>query len=114
MDEITLTGATTISEIKDKAVQTFQITPEEFGLKRCSLEELRGGDGKENAKITRAILSGEEKGPKRDIVLLNAGATLYVGGVAKDIKEGIKLAAEAIDSGKANAVLEKLVEESNK
>ena len=114
MDEITLTGATTISEIKDKAVQTFQITPEEFGLKRCSLEELRGGDGKENAKITRAILLGEEKGPKRDIVLLNAGATLYVGGVAKDIKEGIKLAAEAIDSGKANAVLEKLVEESNK
>ena len=114
MDEITLTGETTVSEIRDGAVQTFRITPEEFGIKRCSLEELRGGDGKENAKITRAILSGEEKGPKRDIVLLNAGATLYVGGVAKDIKEGIKLATEAIDSGKAKAVLEKLVEESNK
>lgn len=114
MDEITLTGETTVSEIRDGAVQTFRITPEEFGIKRCSLEELRGGDGKENAKITRAILSGEEKGPKRDIVLLNVGATLYVGGVAKDIKEGIKLATEAIDSGKAKAVLEKLVEESNK
>ncbi|MGN1175269.1 MAG: anthranilate phosphoribosyltransferase [Roseburia sp.] len=114
MDEITLTGTTTISEIKDGEVKTFQFTPEEVGLKTCSLEELRGGDGKENAKITKAILSGEEKGPKRDIVLLNAGATLYVGGIAKDIKEGIELAAEVIDSGKAKAVLDKLVEESNK
>ena len=114
MDEITLTGTTTISEIKDGEVKTFQLTPEEVGLKTCSLEELRGGDGKENAKITKAILSGEEKGPKRDIVLLNAGATLYVGGIAKDIKEGIELAAEVIDSGKAKAVLDKLVEESNK
>lgn len=114
MDEITLTGTTTISEIKDGEVKTFQFTPEEVGLKTCSLEELRGGDGKENAKITKAILSGEEKGPKRDIVLLNAGATLYVGGIAKDMKEGIELAAEVIDSGKAKAVLDKLVEESNK
>lgn len=114
MDEITLTGTTTISEIKDGEVKTFQFTPEEVGLKTCSLEELRGGDGKENAKITKAILSGEEKGPKRDIVLLNAGATLYVGGIAKDIKEGIELAAEVIDSGEAKAVLDKLVEESNK
>lgn len=114
MDEITLTGTTTISEIKDGEVKTFQFTPEEVGLKTCSLEELRGGDGKENAKITKAILSGEEKGPKRDIVLLNAGATLYVGGIAKDIKEGIELAAEVIDSGEEKAVLDKLVEESNK
>lgn len=114
MDEITLTGTTTISEIKDGEVKTFQFTPEEVGLKTCSLEELRGGDGKENAKITKAILSGEEKGPKRDIVLLNAGATFYVGGIAKDIKEGIELAAEVIDSGEAKAVLDKLVEESNK
>lgn len=114
MDEITLTGTTTISEIQDGEVKTFQLTPEEVGLKTCSLEELRGGDGKENAKITKAILSGEEKGPKRDIVLLNAGATLYVGGIAKDMKEGIELAAEVIDSGKAKAVLDKLVEESNK
>ena len=114
MDEITLTGTTTISEIKDGEVKTFQFTPEEVGLKTCSLEELRGGDGKENAKITKAILSGEEKGPKRDIVLLNAGATRYVGGIAKDMKEGIELAAEVIDSGKAKAVLDKLVEESNK
>lgn len=75
MDEITTTTETVISEIKDGKVNTFTITPEQFGLKRASLEELRGGDGTENAVITKKILSGEEKGAKRDIVLLNAGAT---------------------------------------
>ena len=113
MDEITLTGETTISEIKDGEVSTYTVTPEQFDFARCTLDELRGGDGVENAKITRAILKGEEKGVKRDIVLLNAGATLYVGGLAKDIEAGVKLAAEAIDSGKAYEVLEKLVKASN-
>lgn len=114
MDEITLTGKTTVSEIKNGKVTTYQIAPEDFGLKSVGLEELRGGDGKENAKITKAILNGEEKGAKRDIVLLNAGATLYVGGIASDIQEGIKLAEKSIDSGDAAKVLERLVEESNK
>ena len=113
MDEITLSGKTTVSEIKNGAVETFQIQPEDFGFQSVSLAELEGGDGKENAKITRAILGGE-KGPKRDIVLLNAGATLYVGGVAADIKEGIRLAGQAIDSGAALKTLEKLIEESNR
>lgn len=113
MDEITLTGKTTISEIKNGAVTTFEITPEEYGFACCELEELRGGDGTENAKITGEILAGKE-GPKRDIVLLNAGATLYVGGVASDVKQGIRLAKEAIDSGKARKVLHQLVEESNR
>ena len=113
MDEITLSGKTTVSEIKNGAVETFQIQPEDFGFQSVSLAELKGGDGKENAKITRAILGGE-KGPKRDIVLLNAGATLYVGGVAADIKEGIRLAGQAIDSGAALKTLEKLIEESNR
>lgn len=113
MDEITLSGKTTVSEIKNGEVDTFQIAPEDFGLKSVPLDELKGGDGKENAKITRAILGGE-KGPKRDIVLLNAGATLCVGGVAADIKEGIRLAEQAIDSGAALKTLEKLVEESNR
>lgn len=113
MDEFTLTGKTTVSEIKDGKVTTYEVTPEQFGLKRASLEELRGGDGAENAQITTAILKGEECGAKRDIVLLNAGATLYAGGKADSIEEGIKLAAESIDSGKAYAVLEKLVELSN-
>jgi len=113
MDEITLTGATTVSEIRDGAVTTFTITPEQFGMKRVSLEELRGGSGGGNAKITRAILDGTERGAKRDIVLLNAGATLYVGGVAESMEAGVKLAAEAIDSGAAAQKLEELVRVSN-
>ena len=112
MDEITTTTATVVSEIRDGAVKTFEITPEEFGFKRVSLEELRGGDGAENAEITKKILAGE-KGPKRDIVLLNAGATLYVAGLAESIQDGIAMAEKSIDSGKAQKVLEKLVEMSN-
>lgn len=113
MDEITLTGATTVSEIRDGAVTTFTITPEQFGMKRVSLEELRGGSGGENAKITRTILDRTERGAKRDIVLLNAGATLYVGGVAESMEAGVKLAAEAIDSGAAARKLKELVRVSN-
>lgn len=113
MDEITLTDATVVSEIKDGQVSTYEITPEQFGLSRASLEDFRGGDGAENAEITKRILKGEEKGPKRDIVLLNAGAALYIGGMVSDISEGIKLAAETIDSGKAYAKVEELVKASN-
>lgn len=113
MDEITLTGKTIISEIKDGIVTTFEITPEQFGFHSCQLADLRGGDAVENAKITRDILSGRRKGAKRDIVLLNAGATLYVGGVAESIEAGVKLAAETLDSGKALEVLEHLVQVSN-
>lgn len=113
MDEITLSGATTVSEIRNGEVTTYQITPEQFGLERASLEELRGGNGEENAQITKDILQGKERGAKRSIVLLNAGATLYVGGVAESIEAGVKLAAEAIDSGAAYAKLLKLVKVSN-
>lgn len=113
MDEFTLTGKTTVSEIKEGKVATYDVTPEQFGLKRASLEELQGGDGAENAKITTGILKGEIQGAKRDIVLLNAGATLYAGGLADSIEAGIKQAAESIDSGKAYGVLEKLMELSN-
>ena len=113
MDEITLTGGTPISEIKDGRVNTFTVTPEQFGFKRCGLDELQGGDGTVNAGITKDILSGKEKGAKRDIVLLNAGATLYVGGMADSIQDGIRLAQETIDSGKALKTLEALVNASN-
>lgn len=113
MDEITLTGGTTISEIKDGRVNTFTVTPEQFGFKRCGLDELQGGDGTVNAGITKDILSGKEKGAKRDIVLLNAGATLYVGGMADSIQAGIRLAQETINSGKALKTLEALVNASN-
>ena len=113
MDEITTTTETVISEIKDGKVTTFTISPEQFGLKRATLDELRGGDGIENAQITRDILSGKETGAKRDIVLLNAGATLYVGGAAESIAAGIELARQIVESGKAVEVLERLVELSN-
>lgn len=113
MDEITLTGETKVSEIRDGKVTTYTITPEQFGLHRCSIEELQGGDGVRNAKITRDILSGKEQGAKREIVLLNAGAALYIGGKAKDIAQGIQLAKETIDSGAASAVIDNLVKATN-
>lgn len=113
MDEITTTGETVISEIKDGSVTTFVVKPEDFGMARATLEDLKGGDGTANAQITKDILSGREKGAKRDIVLLNAGATLYVGGVADSIEAGIRLAAQTIDSGKATEILNNLVTLSN-
>ena len=113
MDEITLTGATTISEIKDNTVNTYTVTPEQFGFETVELKELQGGDGKVNAQITKDILSGKEKGAKRNIVLLNAGATLYAGGMCSSIEEGIKFAEKTIDSGKAASIIDALVEASN-
>lgn len=112
MDEFTTTGPTTVSEIKDGKVITYEVTPEEFGIARATLEDLRGGDGAENAEITKKILSGET-GPKRDITVLNAGAAIYIAGMASSIQEGMKLAAESIDSGRAMAVLKQLAEMTN-
>ena len=108
MDEISLSCPTFVSEIKDGEVKSYQITPEQFGFKTVDYKEIQGGDAKENAQITRDILSGQ-KGAKRDIVLFNAGATLYVGKVVPTIEEGIKLAAETIDSGKAMEKLSQLI-----
>lgn len=101
MDEITLTGETTVSEIRNGEIKTYKISPEQFGLKRCDISELQGGDGAANAEITKNILSGKAQGAKRDIVLLNAGAALYIGGRAESIEAGMKLAVSTIDSGKA-------------
>ncbi len=109
MDEITLTGKTRISQLRDGQVNTYDIVPEEFGFQSVDMSELQGGDGKENAQITRGILEGSIQGPKRDIVLLNAGAALYMAREAKDIKEGIALAKKSIDEKKALAVLEDLI-----
>ena len=109
MDEITLSTKTVVSELKDGVVKTYEIAPEDFGFKIVDLAELQGGTAAENAEITRAILSGKEQGAKREIVLLNAGAALYIGGKADSIADGIILAKEAIDSGKAAEVLGNLV-----
>ena len=95
-----MSAPTTISEIRNGWYRTNVIRPEDFGFSSCSKDELKGGTPQENAAITRAILNGE-KGPKRDAVLLNAGASLYIGGKAKDMKDGVRFAGELIDSGKA-------------
>ena len=113
LDEISMSAPTKICEIRDGWFKTFTIAPEDFGFSRCTKDELKGGDPKENAAITGNILKGE-KGPKRDAVLLNAGASLYIGGKAESIKDGILLAAELIDSGKAEETLSKVIEVSNR
>lgn len=109
MDEISTAADTVISELKDGEVSTFTVAPEQFGFTRVSSEELKGGSSEENAKITKAILKGTEKGAKRDIVLLNAGAALYVGEKVKSMEEGIVMGQEAIDSGRAEQKLEELI-----
>jgi anthranilate phosphoribosyltransferase len=113
LDEISITGETRVAELKDKKVTSYSISPEQFGLKKATLADIHGGDARENANIILAILKGE-KSPKRDIVLLNAGAAIYVGGKAKDMAEGIKIAAGSIDNGAAMKKLEALKEYSNK
>ncbi len=113
LDEISLSAPTTICEFRDGWLRHFIITPEQFGLHRCRKEDLRGGTPAENAAITRAILGGE-RGPKRDAVLLNAGASLYIGGKADSMMDGITLAARLIDTGAALKTLEKLVAVSNR
>lgn len=112
LDEISLSSPTSVCEIRDGWFRSFVITPEEFGLERCKKEDLRGGTPQENAEIVRRILSGE-KGPKRNAVLLNAGASLYIGGKADSIRDGVELAANIIDSGKAAETLDKLIRISN-
>ena len=113
LDEISMSAPTKISEIRDGWYKTFTITPEDFGFERCTKDELKGGTPEENAKITLDILNGA-RGPKRNAVLLNAGASLYIGGKANTFKDGVKLAAEIIDSGKALEVLNKFIEVSNR
>lgn len=113
LDEISAVGPTLVCEFNNGDYKTYEIKPEDFGLESCSKEDLVGGTPQENAAITRAILSGEERGPKRTTVLLNAGASLYIGEKAPSLAEGIKLAAELIDSGKAMEKLEAFVKVTN-
>ena len=112
LDEISMSAPTKICEIKDGWFRTTVISPEDFGFERCTKEDLKGGTPEENTKIVRDILGGQ-KGNKRNAVLMNAGASLYIGGKADSMKEGIELAAEIIDSGKALETLDKLIEVSN-
>lgn len=113
LDEISMSAPTTVCEFKDGWFKSYVITPEQFGFARCTKADLEGGTPEENAKITRAILQGE-KGHKRNAVLLNAGAGLYIAGKAESMEAGVKLAAELIDSGKANETLDRFIEVSNR
>ncbi len=113
IDEISISGHTKISELKNGAVKTYEIFPENFGLKRWDINLILGGDAKTNAQIIKQVLEGET-GPQRDVVLLNSGAAIYVSGLAGSISEGIEMAKEAIDSGKAKRKLEELIALTNK
>lgn len=113
LDEISLSAPTIICEYRDGWLKNYEITPEQFGFARCTKDDLLGGTPAENADITRGILSGKIQGHKRNTVLLNAGAGIYAGGKADTFADGIKLAGELIDSGKALETLEKVIAVSN-
>ena len=113
IDEMSTTGHTKISECRNGSVSTFYVHPADFGLPKSERQDLLGGDAATNAAIVREILAGE-KGPRRDIVLLNAGASLFVGGRAASVREGIDKSGKAIDSGAALAALEAMVAASKR
>ena len=113
MDEISASDKTAVCELKDGKTRTYELSPEDFGMAISSKEELVDGDAKENTEITLAVLNGE-KGPRRNAVLLNSAAGLYVAGKVDSLQDGIKLAEEIIDSGKALNQLERFIEVTNR
>jgi anthranilate phosphoribosyltransferase len=108
IDEMSTTGHTKVSECRNGAVSTFYVHPSDFGIPKAMQNDLRGGDAAANAAILRAVIDGE-KGPRRDVVLLNAGASLFVGGQAASVRQGIERAALAVDSGAARAKLDAMI-----
>ncbi len=112
LDEISTTGPTQVTELSDSHVSTYTIHPEDLGIPVSSMEELKGGDALMNAAIVKDVLSGQ-KGPKRDIVLLNSAAVIVAAGRAADLEEGLEVAAESIDSGRAMEKLSRLIQVSN-
>jgi len=108
LDEISNTGESRVSEVREGAVRTYTVRPEDFGVTRAPIGDLRGGDREQNAEIIRAILAGEP-GARRDIVLMNASAALVAGGRARDLKEGVELGARSIDTGAARGTLGRLI-----
>ncbi len=113
LDELSTACTTQVCEFHGDQYQTYEVNPEDFGMERCVRDDLRGGNAEENAQITRDILSGKDQGCKRDTVLLNAGAGLYITGKAPSLAEGVKLAAELVDSGKALKTMEAYIAMSN-
>ena len=113
LDEITITGSTKVTELHKGKIKTYYISPEKFGLKRAKMVDIKGGNAEENAQILLSVLNGE-KGPKRNVVLLNAAAALVAGSRAKNFSAGIKLSEESIDSGMALEKLRRLITMTNK
>ncbi len=109
MDEITVTDSTLVAEVSDGGIEEYEISPEDFGLSRHAPDGLLGGDAHLNARILHDVLSGDDRGPARDITLVNAGAAIYVAGVAGSIKEGVQLAGQSIETGAAQMALEDFV-----
>jgi anthranilate phosphoribosyltransferase len=112
LDELTTTGPTNVAMLRDGEIARREVVPDEIGVSRSTLDDLRGGDARHNAAAIRNLLSGEDQGPFRNIVLLNAAAALVISGKTDELGEGAQLAAEAIDTGKALRVLRNLVEAS--
>lgn len=112
LDEITLTGPTFVSALENGEIRTFEVTPEEAGLSRCETGALKGGDADANAIALQGVLSGKPS-PYRDVALMNAAAALLVAGRAKNLKEGVAIGAQSLDSGAANAKLKHLIAVSN-
>jgi anthranilate phosphoribosyltransferase len=112
LDEISLCGPTQVAELRNGEVREYLIEPEQLGLRRCALADLHGGSPEQSAAIVKEVLQGNQ-GPARDVVLLNSGAALYVSGSAGSVIDGMRLAAESIDSGRARDKLERLVRMTN-
>lgn len=114
LDEISMSAKTKVCEINNGVFKTYEIKPEDFGYSRCKKEDLKGGTPKENAEITKKVLTGEDRRAKREVVCLNAGAVLYLAGLTKDMIQGVRLSERLIDDGSAKVKLEEFVEETNK
>lgn len=114
LDEISLLGPTLVHELKDGDISRYEITPEQFGLTRCTISDIATGTPAENAKTIRQVFSGADRGPRRDSVLLNSAGALYIAGLVENMAEGLAMAAGLIDSGKAQQKLQELSEASNR
>ena len=112
LDELSLGAPSFVAELKSGSVSTYELDPQSLGFEKSGLDAIKGGEGEENAHITRSILEGKLNGAKRDIIILNTAASLIVEGAARDYQDGIAMAKEAIDSGKAKATLEKIIKVS--
>lgn len=114
LDEISMSAPTSVCEIKDGWFQSYEIAPEQFGYARCEKQELAGGTPQDNAAITLNILKGEDKGPRRQAVCMNAGAALYLVGKAGTLEQGVRLAEQLLDDGSAYSQLQRFIKESNR